>query len=46
MPLTKKGRHVMRQMKKSYGAKKGEQVFYATKNAGKLKGVEKPKKHK
>jgi hypothetical protein len=33
-------------MKKSYGAKKGEQVFYATKNAGKLKGVEKPKKHK
>jgi len=46
MPLTKKGKKVMRQMKKSYGAKKGEQVFYATKNAGKLKGVEKPKKHK
>jgi hypothetical protein len=46
MPLTKKGAQIMRSMKKQYGKKKGEQVFHATKNAGKLKGVEKPKKHK
>lgn len=41
MPLSKKGQKVMSAMKDEYGAKKGEQVFYATKNAGKLKGVEK-----
>jgi len=38
--LTKKGSKVMRAMKKTYGPAKGEQVFYASKNAGKLKGVE------
>ena len=32
MPLSKKGRKVMGSMKKEYGAKKGEKVFYATKN--------------
>lgn len=32
MPLTKTGKKVMRSMKKEYGSKKGEQVFYATKN--------------
>ena len=41
MPLTKKGKKVMSSMKKQYGKKKGEQVFYATRNKGKLKGVEK-----
>lgn len=40
MPLTKKGTEVMRAMKAEYGAAKGEQVFYATRNAGKLTGVE------
>ena len=40
MPLTKKGKKIMRSMKKQYGAKKGEQVFYASKNAGKIKGVD------
>lgn len=44
MPLTKKGSKIMRAMKKEYGSKKGEKVFYATKNAGKLKGVHKKKK--
>ena len=35
-------------MKGQYGEKKGEQVFYATKNKGKLKGVDmkKAKKYK
>lgn len=41
MPLTRKGNKIMRNMKDEYGAKKGESVFYASKNAGKLKGVEK-----
>ena len=41
MPLTKKGREIMGAMAKEYGDKKGEKVFYASKNAGKIKGVEK-----
>lgn len=28
-------------MDKEYGDKKGKQVFYASRNAGKIKGVEK-----
>jgi hypothetical protein len=46
MPLTKKGAKVMRSMKGQYGAEKGEAVFYASKNAGKLKGVDKKKKRR
>lgn len=44
MPLTKKGQKVKAEMKKEYGAKKGEQVFYATENKGKIKGLVKGKK--
>jgi len=40
MPLNKKGKDIMSSMKKTYGEKKGEQVFYATANKGKIKGVE------
>ncbi len=41
MPLTKKGKKIMRSMKESYGSKrKAEQVFYASKNKGKIKGVD------
>lgn len=40
MPLNAKGRKVMAAMKKEYGGKKGERVFYASRNAGKIKGVE------
>lgn len=39
MPKTKKGRKIMRAMKKTYGKKKGKQVFYASKNKGTIKGV-------
>ncbi len=47
MPLNKKGKEIMKSMKAQYGAKKGEQVFYATKNKGKIKNVEKkPRKKK
>ena len=41
MPLTPKGKKIMQSMQKTYGGKKGEQVFYASANAGKLEGVEK-----
>ena len=40
MPLTEKGKDIMQSMKRTYGGKKGEQVFYATANAGKISGVE------
>jgi hypothetical protein len=32
MPLTKTGKEVMANMKKEYGAKKAEKVFYASIN--------------
>ena len=35
MPLTKTGKKVKAKMKKSYGEKKGENVFYATMNKAK-----------
>ena len=44
MPLTKKGKKIMKSMKKSYGKKRGEQIFYATKNKGKNKGVDTKRK--
>jgi len=47
MPLTPKGSKIMSAMKKEYGGKKGERVFYASRNAGKITGVDpesKPKK--
>ncbi len=40
MPLTAKGSEIKANMEKTYGAKKGEQVFYASKNAGKISGVD------
>ena len=44
MPLTDKGKKIMKSMKKQYGKKKGETVFYASRNKGVIKGVEKTKK--
>jgi hypothetical protein len=40
MPLTSKGNEIKNAMTKEYGAKKGEEVFYASKNAGKISGVD------
>lgn len=40
MPLTSKGQEIMANMKKEYGEKKGEEVFYASKNSGKISGVD------
>lgn len=39
MPLNKKGKKIKRAMTKQYGKKKGEKVFYAMENSGKLKKV-------
>ncbi len=41
MPFTKKGDKIMSNMKKEYGEEKGESVFYASRNKGTIKGVEK-----
>lgn len=40
MPLTKKGKKIMSNMKKEYGPKTAKKVFYASKNKGKIKGVD------
>jgi len=41
MPLNKKGKKIKRAMTKQYGKKKGEKVFYAMENSGKLRKVTK-----
>jgi len=40
MPLTSKGESILKKMQQEYGAEKGKSVFYASKNAGKITGVE------
>jgi len=40
MPLTAKGEEIKSAMSKQYGAKKGEEVFYASKNKGTISGVD------
>lgn len=44
MPLTNKGKKIMKNMKQEYGSKKGENVFYASANKGTIKGVHGKKK--
>lgn len=44
MPLNKKGKKILKSMKKTYGKKKGKNVFYASVNKGKIKNVERSKK--
>ena len=39
MPLTDKGKKILKNMRKHYGKRKGKQVFYASINAGKIKGA-------
>ena len=44
MPLTEKGSTILSKMISHYGSmKKGKRVFYASINAGKIKGAEKGK---
>lgn len=44
MPLTKKGQKIKSAMAKQYGAEKGEEVFYASRNKGTISGVDRGKK--
>ncbi|GAG55112.1 unnamed protein product, partial [marine sediment metagenome] len=44
MPLTEKGKKILRAMRKQYGEEKGERVFYASINKGKIKSAHKGKK--
>lgn len=44
MPLSKKGKKIKKAMKKVYGKEKGEEMFSATENKGKVKGLTKRKK--
>lgn len=46
MPLTKKGKTILTAMVDKYGPKKGEEVFYASRNKGTIKGVDKTRKGK
>lgn len=39
MPLTRKGKKVLRAMRRFYGKTKGKAVFYASEAAHKIKGV-------
>lgn len=39
-PLTEKGKEILASMKKEYGDERGEKIFYASKNAGKITGVD------
>lgn len=48
MPLTAKGKKILKQMRKTYGPMKAKQVFYAMISEGKITGAEgkKTKKRK
>ena len=39
MPLNAKGRKIKAAMEEEYGKEKGERVFYASENSGKIEGV-------
>jgi hypothetical protein len=40
MPLTDKGEKIKSNMEETYGAEKGESVFYASRNKGTISGVD------
>jgi len=40
MPLTTKGQEIIEKMKEEYGNKRGESVFYASRNKGTISGVD------
>lgn len=45
MPLTSKGKKIIREMIGEYGKEKGTQIFYASQNKGTITGAH-PKKRK
>lgn len=40
MPLTAKGQKILSGMEREYGGEKGKRVFYASRNAGRISGVD------
>lgn len=46
MPLTAKGKKIKAAMEEHYGPTKGEDVFYASQQAGKVTGTHKKRKKK
>jgi len=44
MPLTKKGKKIMGALQQEYGPKRGRSIFYAMKNAGEIKSVERKRR--
>lgn len=46
MPLNEKGRKIKAAMIRQYGKEKGERVFYASENSGRIKGIKKKGKKK
>ena len=44
MPLTEKGKKIKREMERSYGKKKGEEVFYKSQRKGIIKGTHRKRK--
>jgi hypothetical protein len=39
MPLSKKGQKIKAAMRRQYGTRKGDRVFYASANKGRIQGV-------
>jgi hypothetical protein len=39
MPLSAKGRKIRTAMREEYGKKKGDRVFYASENKGRIRGL-------
>lgn len=46
MPLTKKGKKILRSMNQTYGPTRGKKVFYASQNKGAIKGTHLARKKK
>ena len=46
MPLTEKGKKLLKKMKQTYGKEKGEELFYASANKGTITGVHGKRKKK
>ena len=44
MPMTAKGEKILAAMRSQYGAKKGTSVFYAARNKGTIKGVDRQRR--
>lgn len=40
MPLTEKGQKIMANMRSEYGTEKAKRVFYASRNSGRISGVD------